>query len=140
MPECSLKYLPKKDALGKFSSSAICCIVISVKRSLCSIALRVKKQIRVLGFRFVVFISNFDRYFGVTFSICANSSTLRIRPSLCSTNLIKRSANCFPWSHGFKFVISINVLFFSNPGAKVDIKNEKSMFYVSLNMFGWCLS
>ena len=28
MPECSLKYLPKKEAFGNCKSSAICCMVI----------------------------------------------------------------------------------------------------------------
>ena len=33
MPECSLKYFPKNEALGNFRSFAISCIVISVKRN-----------------------------------------------------------------------------------------------------------
>ena len=47
-------------------------------------ALSVKKATIVLGLRFIVSMSNFDRYFGVTFSICANSSTRRkcINPAI----------------------------------------------------------
>ena len=49
MPVCSLKYLPKNEALGNCRSSAICCMVISVKRRRFSIAWRVKKQTISLG-------------------------------------------------------------------------------------------
>ena len=41
MPRCSFTYLPKKEGVAKRRSWAICCIVISVKRRRCSIALRV---------------------------------------------------------------------------------------------------
>ena len=96
MPVCSLKYLPKNEALGNCRSSAICCMVISVKRRRFSIAWRVKKQTISLGRLFIVSINSFERYLGVTCSILAYSSTRRMRPSLCSANCIKRSASFLP--------------------------------------------
>ena len=68
IPVCSLKYLPKNEALGKSRSLAISCIVMSVKRSRCLMALSVKKRIVSLGLRFIVSLSSVERYFGVTFS------------------------------------------------------------------------
>ena len=86
MPVCSLKYLPKNEAFGKFRSLAISCIVMSEKRRRRSMAPIVKCSIIMLGRRLIVSFKMVDKYFGVTFNCLAKSSTLRMRPSLCSTN------------------------------------------------------
>ena len=80
MPACSLKYLPKNEGLGKFRSLETSCIVMSVKRSRCSMAFIVKSCMMVLGRLFIVSFRMVERYLGVMLSWLANSSTLRILP------------------------------------------------------------